>query len=251
MHWSEPGIVLAVRRHGETALVAHVLTRGHGRHAGLVHGGQGRRGRTVFQVGNAVALTWRARLDEHLGTYAGELAVGHAARVMEDPLRLACLASAAAMAEAGLPEREPHPRAYDGLAALLEALDRDDGWARDYARWELELLAELGFGLDLGRCAATGTTSDLVYVSPKSGQAVSRGAGEAYRTRMLPLPEFLISEAQPNREAVLDALRLSGFFWEERVFRPHGRKLPAARTRFVDRLGRQAAVSRALTQSIT
>jgi len=164
---------------------------------------------------------------------------------MEDPLRLACLASAAAMAEAGLPEREPHPRAYDGLSALLEALDRDRGWASDYARWELALLAELGFGLDLGRCAATGTTRDLAYVSPKSGQAVSRGAGEAYRTRMLPLPEFLISETQPNREAVLDALRLSGYFWEERVFRPHGRKLPAARTRFVDRLGRQAAVSRA------
>ena len=245
MHWSESGIVLAVRRHGESALVAHVLTRGHGRHAGLVHGGQGRRGRTVFQVGNAVQLTWRARLDEHLGTYAGELVTGHAARVMENPLRLACLASAAAMAEAGLPEREPHPRAYDGLSALLDALDHDRGWAPAYARWELALLAELGFGLDLGHCAATGATTDLAYVSPKSGQAVSRGAGEVYRARLLPLPAFLISDAQPDREAVLDALRLSGFFWEERVFRPHGRKLPAARTRFVDRLGREAAVSRA------
>src|SRR5580704_1987628 len=192
MHWSEAGIVLAVRRHGESALVAHVLTRDHGRHAGLVHGGQGRRGRTVFQVGNAVQLTWRARLDEHLGTYAGELLVGHAAHVMESPLRLACLASAAAMAEAGLPEREPHPHAYDGLSALLDALDQDQGWAPAYARWELALLAELGFGLDLGSCAATGTTSDLAYVSPKSGQAVSRGAGEVYRARMLPLPAFLI-----------------------------------------------------------
>lgn len=245
MHWSEAGIVLAVRRHGESALVAHVLTRGHGRHAGLVHGGQGRRGRTVFQVGNAVQLTWRARLDEHLGSYAGELAIGYAARVMDDPLRLACLASAASMAEAGLPEREPHPRAYDGLSALLDALDRDRGWAPAYACWELTLLAELGFGLDLARCAATGATTDLVYVSPKSGQAVSRGAGETYRARMLPLPAFLISDAQPDRAAVLDALRLSGFFWEQRMFRPHGRKLPAARTRFVDRLGREAAVSRA------
>lgn len=245
MHWSELGIVLAVRRHGETALVAHALTRGHGRHAGLVHGGQGRRGRTVFQVGNAVQLTWRARLDEHLGTYAAELVTGHAARVMEDPLRLACLASAAAMAETGLPEREPHPRAYDGLAQLLDALDRDGDWAPAYARWELALLAELGFGLDLSRCAATGATTDLGYVSPKSGQAVSRAAGEVYRAKMLPLPAFLISDARPDREAVLDALRLSGFFWEQRVFRPHGRKLPAARTRFVDRLGREAAVSRA------
>src|SRR5262249_29316231 len=222
MHWSEPGIVLAGPRHGETALVAHALPRGHGRHAGLVHGGQGRRGRTVFQVGNAVQLTWRARLDEHLGTYAAELVTGHAARVMEDPLRLACLASAAAMAEAGLPEREPHPPPYDGAAALLEAVARRRGWARAYARWELALLAELGFGLDLGRCAATGSTADLVYVSPKSGQAVSRAAGVVYHSKMLPLPAFLISDAQPDREAVLDALHLSGFFWEQRVFRPHG-----------------------------
>jgi DNA repair protein RecO (recombination protein O) len=244
MQWSEPGIVLAVRRHGENALVVHGLTRGHGRHAGLVHGGQGRRGRTVFQVGNAVQLTWRARLDEHLGTYSGELATGHAALVLEDPLRLACLASAAAMAEAGLPEREPHPRVYDGLSALLDALDRDRGWAPHYAGWELALLAELGFGLDLGRCAATGATTGLVYVSPKSGQAVSRGAGEAYRARLLPLPAFLISDTEPDREDVLDALRLSGYFWEQRVFRPHDRKLPAARTRFVDRLGHQAAVLR-------
>lgn len=245
MHWNEPGIVLAVRRHGETALVAHALTRGHGRHAGLVHGGQGRRGRTVFQVGNAVQLTWRARLDEHLGTYAAELVTGHAARVMEDPLRLACLAAAAAMAEAGLPEREPHPRAYDGLAELLDALDGDHAWAPAYAHWELELLAELGFGLDLTRCAATGATADLAYVSPRSGQAVSRAAGEVYRSKLLPLPAFLISDTRPERDALIDALRLSGFFWEERVFRPHGRKLPAARTRFVDRLGREIAVSRA------
>ena len=245
MLWSEPGIVLAVRRHGETALVAHALTRDHGRHAGLVHGGQGRRGRTVFQVGNAVQLTWRARLDEHLGTYAAELVTGHAARVMEDPLRLACLASAAAMAEAGLPEREPHPRAYDGLAELLDALGRDGDWAPAYAHWELALLAELGFGLDLARCAATGATTDLAYVSPKSGQAVARAAGEIYREKMLPLPAFLISDAQPDRQAVIDALRLSGFFWDQRVFRPNGRKLPAARTRFVDRLGREAALSRA------
>lgn len=245
MHWSEPGIVLAVRRHGETALVAHALTRGHGRHAGLVHGGQGRRGRTVFQVGNAVQLTWRARLDEHLGTYAGELVTGHAAHVLDDPMRLACLASAAAMAEAGLPEREPHPQAYDGLSELLDALDRDREWAPAYARWELALLAELGFGLDLARCAATGATTELVYVSPKSGQAICRAAGAAYRARMLPLPAFLISDAEPDRDAVLDALRLSGFFWEQRVLQPHGWKLPAARTRFVDRLGREAAVSRA------
>jgi DNA repair protein RecO (recombination protein O) len=245
VQWSEAGIVVAVRRHGESALVAHVFTREHGRHAGLVHGGQGRKGRTVFQVGNAVELTWRARLEEQLGAYAGELLEGHAARVIEDPLRLGCLASAAAMAESALPEREPHPNAYDGLAALLDALDRGGMWLEAYARWELDLLAELGFGLDLSRCAATGVTSDLVYVSPKSGQAVSRAAGEPHRERMLALPAFLVDgdAAAPGLDAARDALRLTGFFWERRVFQPHGRTLPAARTRFIDRLGREATVS--------
>ena len=241
MHWSEGGIVLAVRRHGESAIVAHVLTREHGRHAGLVHGGQGRKGRTIYQVGNAVLVTWRARLEDQLGTYAGELAESHAARVIEDPLRLACLAAAAAMAEAALPEREPHPRAYDGLDALLGALDQDRGWAAAYARWELELLAELGFGLDLARCAATGARDDLVYVSPRSGQAVSRKAGSPYRDRLLPLPAFLHGgdTADPAPRDILAALHLTGFFLDRRVFEPHGRKLPAARGRFVDRLHSQ------------
>lgn len=237
MHWSEGGIVLAVRRHGESAIVAHVLTRAHGRHAGLVHGGQGRKKRTIFQVGNAVLVTWRARLEDQLGTFAGELAESHAARVIEDPLRLGCLASAAAMAESVLPEREPHPRAYDGLDALLEALDRDGGWAAAYARWELELLAELGFGLDLARCAATGARTDLAYVSPRSGQAVSREAGAPYGERLLALPTFLHdSGIDPAPRDIVAALHLTGFFLDRRVFQPHGRKLPAARSRFVDRL---------------
>ena len=248
MHWSETGIVLAVRRQGENALVAQMLTREHGRHAGLVHGGQGRKGRTVFQVGNGVAVTWRARLEDQLGTYAGELVAGHAARVIESPLRLACLAAAAAMAEASLPEREPHPNAYDGFVRLLEALENDRGWRTIYARWELDLLAELSFGLDLARCAATGATGELAFVSPRSGQAVSRQAAEPYRGRLLPLPAFLLSSESPAEEpapdAILDALKLTGFFWERRVFQPHERKLPAARTRFVDRLAREAADSR-------
>jgi len=255
VHWSEAGIVLAVRRHGESALVAHLMTRSHGHHAGLVHGGQGRRGRTVFQVGNAVQVTWRARLEDQLGTYAGELIEGHAARVIEDPLRLGCLASAAAMAAAALPEREPHPNAYDGFSALLDALDHDAGWATSYARWELDLLAELGFGLDLVRCAATGVNEDLIYVSPKSGQAVSRSAGEPYRRQLLPLPAFLRDAAligvEAPRAEVLDALRLTGFFWERRVFQPHGRKMPSARTRFIDRLGRDTTVSGSVGPTLT
>ncbi|HEX6841192.1 MAG TPA: DNA repair protein RecO [Stellaceae bacterium] len=251
MEWSEEAIVLAARRHGESALIVQLLTRGHGRHAGLVRGGQGRKLRTIYQIGNRVAVTWKARLAEHLGGFAGELLRGHAARFIDDPARLACLAAAAAMAEAALPEREPHPRAYDGLSALLAALDADSGWALGYVEWEAALLAELGFGLDLSRCAATGETADLVYVSPKSGQAVSARAGEPYRDRLLPLPGFLVpgSNAAPTPADVLDGLALTAFFLDRRVFQPHARKLPAARSRFVDALQRIATLSGGETAS--
>jgi DNA repair protein RecO (recombination protein O) len=245
MEWSKEATARAARPHGESALIVQLLTRGHGRHAGLVRGGQGRKLRTIYQIGNRLAVTWKARLAEHLGAIAGELLHGHAARFIDDPARLACLAAAAAMAEAALPEREPHPRAYDGLKALLEALDADSGWALGYVEWEAALLAELGFGLDLSRCAATGETADLIYVSPKSGHAVSSKAGEPYRDRLLPLPRFLIpgGNVTPAPQDVLDGLALTAFFLDRRVFAPHGRKLPAARSRFVDALKRIATLS--------
>ncbi len=245
MQWQDEAIVLAARRHGESALIVQLLTRGHGRHAGLVRGGQGPKLRTVYQIGNRLAVTWKARLAEHLGGIAGELLRGHAARFMDDPGRLACLAAAAAMAEATLPEREPHPRAYEGLVHLLDALDADAGWAAAYVAWELALLAELGFGLDLSRCAATGEIVDLIYVSPRSGQAVSSRAGEPYRDRLLALPRFLLtgSNAVPSPRDVLDGLILTGYFLEHRVFAPHHQKVPAARSRFVDVLRRMATLS--------
>jgi DNA repair protein RecO (recombination protein O) len=246
VEWADEGFVLATRRHGEHGLVVHALTRAHGRHAGLVRGGQGRRTRTVFQIGNRLALTWKARLAEHLGALTGELVHGHAARFIEDPPRLACLSAAAAIAEAALPEREPHPRMFDGFASLLESLDRDDGWARGYVEWELALLAELGFGLDLSRCAATGTADDLAFVSPKSGQAVSAEAGAPYREKLFRLPPFLLPttpESRPEAWDLLDGLTLTGFFLDHRVFAPHGRKLPAARGRFVDALTRITTIS--------
>jgi DNA repair protein RecO (recombination protein O) len=246
MEWSEEAIVLAARRHGESALIVQLLTRGHGRHAGLVRGGQGRKLRAVYQIGNRLAVTWKARLAEHLGAISGELLRGHAARFIDDPARLACLAAAAAMSESALPEREPHPRVYDGCSALLEALDEDRGWAVGYVEWEAALLAELGFGLDLSRCAVTGETTELIYVSPKSGYAVSARAGEPYRDQLLPLPGFLRagSNAAPLPQDVLDGLALTAYFFDRRVFAPHGRKLPSARSRFVDALRRIATLSR-------
>jgi DNA repair protein RecO (recombination protein O) len=247
MQWEDEGIVLGARRYGESGLIVQLLTRAQGRHAGLVRGGQGRKLRVVFETGNRVAATWKARLAEHLGLMTGELLTSHAARIIEDPARLACLAAATAIAEAALPEREPHPRAFDGLEALLGALDADHGWAVGYVEWELILLTELGFGLDLSRCAATGETADLVYVSPKSGHAVSAKAGEPYRDKLLPLPAFLLPggfATPPSPPEALDGVRLTGYFLDHRVFAPHGRETPPARARFVDVLERMATISR-------
>jgi DNA repair protein RecO (recombination protein O) len=237
MQWTDQGVVLATRRHGERALIVDLLTREHGRHAGLLRGGQGPRLRAQWQIGNRLTVTWRARLADHLGSFSGEVADESIASLFDDRARLAALTAASAMAEAVLPEREPHPRAFAGLNALIAALNDDHRWALAYVEWELALLAELGFGLDLARCAATGATEDLVYVSPRSGQAVSAAAGAPYHDRMLRLPGFLLhgrDSALPVLGDVLDGLDLTGFFLERRVLAPHGRKIPAARTRYVD-----------------
>jgi DNA repair protein RecO (recombination protein O) len=197
-----------------------------------------------YQTGNRLAVSWSARLSEHLGYLAGELLRGHAARFIDDRVRLACLSSAAAMAEVTLPEREPHPRAYAGLNALLEALDDDAGYAALYVRWELDLLAELGYGLDLTHCVATGAREHLTYVSPRSGQAVSEAAASPYREKLLRLPRFLLpgGDQPPAPGDILDGLALTGFFLDRRVLAPHERKIPAARTRFADVIRRQADI---------
>lgn len=246
MQWSDESIVLAARRQGERALIVELLTREHGRHAGLVRGGQAPRARVSWQIGNRLLITWKARLAEHLGQLTGDLAESAAARLFDDRVRLAALAAAAALAASALPEREPHPQAYAGLRRLLAALVADDGWAVAYVEWEIGLLQELGFGLDLTRCAATGQSDDLIYVSPKSGQAVSREAGAPYRDKLLALPPFLLSHGEvrpPAAAEVLAGLDLARFFLEARVFLPHGKRLPAARARYVDVLRQVLTIS--------
>jgi len=237
MQWSDEALVLEARRHGERALVVQLLTREHGRHVGLLRGGQSPKTRPHWQIGNRLVVTWRARLAEHLGSLSGEVVESHAARLLDDPARLAALASATALAAASLPEREPHPRAYAGLDALVTALADDNRWAVAYVEWEMALLEELGFGLDLAACAATGATENLIYVSPRSGQAVSAEAGAPYKAKLLRLPAFLRHEGEgqrPTPEDVFDALAVTAFFLDHRVFAPHGTKLPAARNRYVD-----------------
>jgi DNA repair protein RecO (recombination protein O) len=249
IEWLDDGIVLSARRHGESAAIVSLLTRAHGRHAGLVRGGGGRRARGIYEPGNRVAAGWRARLPEHLGHYVCELEASRAAALLDDAARLAALAAATSLVDAALPEREPHARLFDSLDGLIGRLCQaasETTWPAGYVRFELGLLAELGFGLDLGRCAATGVADDLAFVSPKTGRAVSVAAAAPYRDRLLPLPAFLTAaeddEAAIAGDAIVAGLRLTGFFLDRHVFaqRPANgsERLPAARDRLVGLLQR-------------
>lgn len=239
MEWSDDGIVLSARKHGESAAVVSVLTAEHGRHAGLVRGGASSRMRGVLEPGNRLRVTWRARLEEHLGSFIQcDMVANASAVLLDDPLRLAALQAMCAVAEAALPERECHHAVYRGMLELLAALG-GNVWAGRYVRWELALLADLGFGLDLSECAATGSNDNLTYVSPKSGRAVSASAGEPYRDRLLALPGFLLTAgSEPGVGEITAGLFLTGYFLDLHVLAPHGRMLPPARGRLVDRLGR-------------
>ena len=245
MQWSDDAIVLSARKHGESAVIVNLLTREHGRHAGLVRGGAGRRARGVLQPGNQVAASWRARLAEHLGTMVCELERARAAALMDDAPRLAGMRSACALAEAGLPERAPHRDVFDSTLDLLDAMAGAPGWRLDYVRWELGLLADLGYGLDLSACAATGATEDLTYISPRTGRAVSGEAARPYRNRLLPLPRFLLDDTLADADAadVAAGLTLTGFFLERHLLAPHGAVLPPARARFVATLDRPTTIS--------
>jgi DNA repair protein RecO (recombination protein O) len=240
MEWTDDAVVLSTRPYGESSLLVQLLTRERGRHAGLAKGGQRGKTRGIYQPGNRVRAIWKARLDDQLGQLTADLVRGDVALFMDDPERLGALSSAASLAEAALPEREAMPRVYEGLTLLLSALASDRGWQAQYVAWELDLLAELGFGLDLSRCAVTGSTTDLAFVSPKSGRAVSYAAGEPYREKMMRLPPFLLewdpADSAPATHDLVDALALAGYFLDRHVFAPHGRTLPPARTRFIDRI---------------
>jgi DNA repair protein RecO (recombination protein O) len=241
MDWSDRGIVLSAKKHGETSLIVQLLTERHGRHAGLVRGGTSSRARGLYQPGNLLAAHWRARLAEHLGNYTCEMVTSSAATLLDNGGKLAALSSAAALAEAALPEREPHADVFESFSALIAALGAAHGaddWAPAYVRFELGLLASLGFGLDLERCAATGSNDNLAYVSPKSGRAVSLSAGEAWRDKLLALPRFLLADEHPAPGEVGQGLALTGHFLERHVFAPHGKGLPAARVRLGERLAK-------------
>lgn len=238
IEWREEGILLAVRTHGESSAIIDVLTEGHGRHAGVVRGGASRKMTPVLQPGGQLDLTWKARLNEHLGSFVVEPLRSRAANIMGDRLALAGLSAISALLCQTLPEREPHPALYRRTLGLFDLFGNSDLWPLAYLRWEMALLEELGYGLDLSACAATGTNEDLCFISPKSGKAVSaQGAGE-WASRMLDLPPVMRGEGEANGSEILRALATTGYFLENRVMFALGKKdLPAARARLVAMIG--------------
>jgi DNA repair protein RecO (recombination protein O) len=245
MQWSDEGIVLGCKRHGEANSVLDLMTREHGRHLGLVRGGAGTRLAPVLQAGNRIGATWRARLEEHLGLYTVEGLDARAASFLSVPHALFGVTHLATLCHL-LPERDPHPQIHAALEHLLDSLLETRAAAAGIARFELQLLAELGFGLDLASCAANGSEHDLVYVSPKSGRAVSRAAGEPWKDRLLRLPAFLATDdetapEQISRDDIADGFRLTGFFLVRYVLEPRGLSLAEARESFVTAVMRPGA----------
>jgi DNA repair protein RecO (recombination protein O) len=243
MEWSDEGIVLGLRPFGENGAILEALTPGHGRHLGLVRGAMSKRVKGALEPGNGVKLHWRGRLDQQLGAYTVELSAARAAHFFDDGLKLAGLGAVCAMCAVLLPERELHARVYEALEQLLQTIGEKASpwWAEDYVRFELVLLEDLGFGLDLSQCAVTGVEDDLRFVSPKTGRAVSVAAAQPYRDRLLRLPGFLAPENCPvERNDLVDGIALTGFFLD-RVALEHGAILPQARGRFHERLAASKA----------
>ena len=241
MQWTDEGIVLGVRRHGEASGILELMTRAHGRHLGLVRGGFGSRMKPVLQVGNGVSATWRARLDEHLGNYTIEPVNLRAADYFAASHAIYGVSHLAALMRL-LPERDPHEGLYDEFDGILERLTDLVLVAPMVVRFELQMLSELGFGLDLEQCASTGATADLIYVSPKSGRAVSRIAGEPWADKMLQLPAFLRDlDIEPQGGDLADGFALTGYFLERHVLAPRGLTLTDERAHFIAALNRALA----------
>jgi DNA repair protein RecO (recombination protein O) len=236
--WQDQGIVLAVRAHGESGAIVSLLTEGHGRAAGYVRGARGSKMRGTLELGSVLDVEWQSRSGDGLGAFALELQRSYAADYMRDPLRLAALQSACGLCDEGVPEREGGEGMFLGLIALLDNLE-SEVWGAAYIMWEIAFLKELGFSLDLSQCAGGGDAMTLAYVSPKTGRAVSYAAGEAYKDKLLPLPDFLKPQGgEPDVENVLKGLQMTGHFFVHRVFAHHSRGIPTSRLLFAERFAK-------------
>jgi DNA repair protein RecO (recombination protein O) len=241
MDWSDDAIVLAVRPFGEHGAILEALTRAHGRHLGLMRGAASRRVRGALEPGNLLSVHWRARMDDQLGSYTIEMSAARAAHFFDDRLKLDGLAAACALCTALLPEREVHERVFLALDGLLQhmVLEPGLGWVGSLVRFEMVLLEDLGFGLDLESCAVTGAKEGLAYVSPRSGRAVTAAGAGIFASRLLRLPGFLFDAAQPvDGESLSSGLILTSHFLERVLAEVHGKGLPEARLRFGLRVGK-------------
>ena len=240
MDWRADGILIATRKYGETAIILELFTQDKGRHVGVVPGGTSRKMAPLLQVGAQLDAAWRARLVDHIGTYSVELIRSRAADVMNDRVALAGLSSVCALLSFTLPEREAYPALYARTLAVLDGLGADR-WADAYLSWEMALLTEMGFGLDLSACAVTGATQDLTYISPRTGRAVSRAAAGDWAERLLPMTPALEGMARDLAD-VIEGLRVTGHFLEQHLARSLGdRSIPPARQRLIDALTKQSA----------
>jgi DNA repair protein RecO (recombination protein O) len=244
MEWRDEGIILGTRRHGETSAILELMTREHGRHMGLVRGGRSRRMQPLLQPGNRVDVIWRARMDEHLGMMQVEPVSFAAARLIEQPVALYGLQLAAAHLRL-LPERDPHENLFEILTVILEHCEDTLIAGELLLRFEVLMLEELGFGLDLKRCAATGSEQNLTFVSPKTGRAVSRDAGAPWADKLLEMPPFMVSSSvrAASLADIMAAFRLTSFFFNRHVWEPRAQKAPEAREGFL------TAVSRSLSSA--
>ncbi len=235
LEWDAPGIVVMANAFGEGDALAAVFTETHGVFRGLARGGLSRAKANIWQTGNLVEARWVARLADQLGSFSAELVHPAAALAMQDALLLAVLSSACATVQDALPEREPYPAIFKGLLHLIVHLGERNPVA-ELVLWECGLLSELGYGLDLAACAVTGARENLAFVSPKSGRAVSEAGAGLWRERLFRLPPFLTGGGTPDKDDLVDALRLTGHFLTRDVFGSRHRPLPAARTMLYDRL---------------
>lgn len=238
IEWREDGVLLSVRKHGESSAIIDVFTADHGRHSGVVRGGAGRKLSPILQPGAQLDLNWKARLEDHLGAFTVEPIRSRAAQVMGDPLALAGMTSALGLCAFALPERQLFPALYDTTTVLLDLICATDAWPLAYLRWEVQLLEELGFGLDLQSCAVSGTTDGLEFVSPKSGRAVSVMHAGEWKSRLLPLPSCMVGDGDNDNQSIAEGLRTTGFFIQKWLAASVNRDVPEARKRFVERLVR-------------
>lgn len=247
MKWSDRAIVLSARRLGENSAIIHLITPEHGMYAGVDRGAFSKSKRGIYQSGNIVAAQWQARLAEQMGMIACELQQATAALIMDEPLKLTVINAAASVTEKILLERERQPGIFAALETLIDALCHDGDYLTDYVKLEMELLHASGFGVDLERCAATGKTQELIYVSPKSGRAVSREAGEIYKDKLLSLPAFLDAGRTVSGKValpeILAGIKLCGYFFQERIFSQRNIPMPQARARLVTMLSKALLTS--------